>query len=63
MLLFTTHHQALEPEYVATFVGGMADGLLLLVLPHNIENYSGLLNQRRYPLRHRRLQRIQTKGR
>lgn len=48
MLLFTTHHQALEPEYVATFVGGMADGLLL-VLPHNIENYSGLLNQRRYP--------------
>lgn len=48
MLLFTTHHQASEPEYVATFVGGMADGLLL-VLPHNAEAYSELLNQRRYP--------------
>lgn len=48
MLLFTTHHQAREPEYVANFVGGMADGLLL-VLPHNIDTYSELLNQRRYP--------------
>lgn len=48
MLLFTTHHQASEPEYVANFVGGMADGLVL-VLPQNIEAYSELLNQRRYP--------------
>ncbi|MCB0199231.1 MAG: LacI family DNA-binding transcriptional regulator [Caldilineae bacterium] len=48
MLLFTTHHQAREPEYVATFVGGMADGLLL-ILPHNVDPYTGLLNQRRYP--------------
>ena len=48
MLLFTTHQQAREPEYVATFVGGMADGLLL-VLPYNFEAYSELLNQRRFP--------------
>ena len=48
MLLFTTHHQAREPEYVANFVGGMADGLLL-ILPHNVDPYTELLNQRRYP--------------
>ena len=48
VLLFTTHHKSRAPEYVATFVGGMADGLLL-ILPYDIEAYSELLNQRRYP--------------
>lgn len=48
VLLFTTHHKARAPEYVATFLGGMADGLLL-ILPYDIEAYSELLNQRRYP--------------
>ncbi len=48
LLLFTTHHRAREPQYVATFVGGMADGLLL-VLPRNIEAYSELLNRQRFP--------------
>ncbi len=48
VLLFTTHHKARAPEYVATFVGGMADGILL-ILPYDIEAYSELLNQRRYP--------------
>lgn len=48
VLLFTAHHKSRAPEYVSTFVGGMADGLLL-ILPHNIEAYSELLNQRRYP--------------
>lgn len=48
MLLFTTHQQAREPEYVATIVGGMADGLIL-VLPFHVEAYSELLKQRRFP--------------
>lgn len=48
MLLFTTHQQAREPEYVATIVGGMADGLLL-VLPFDVEPYGELLAQRRFP--------------
>jgi LacI family transcriptional regulator len=48
VLLFTTHHKARAPEYVATFVGGMADGILL-ILPYEIEAYSEMLNRRRYP--------------
>lgn len=48
VLLFTTHHKSRAPEYVSTFVGGMADGLLL-ILPYEIEAYSAMLNLRRYP--------------
>jgi LacI family transcriptional regulator len=48
LLLFTTHHKSRAPEYVANLVGGMADGLLL-VLPYKIEAYGELLNQRRFP--------------
>ncbi|HSV85448.1 MAG TPA: LacI family DNA-binding transcriptional regulator, partial [Levilinea sp.] len=49
LMLFTTHRAAVkEAGYVANLVGGMVDGLLL-VLPRNPADYIGILMSRGFP--------------
>lgn len=49
MMLFTTHRQAnREHTFVTSLAQGMADGLLL-VLPHDPDEYLSLLDMTRYP--------------
>lgn len=48
LVLYTTHMVDREPEHVAALVGGMVDGLLL-VLPRDPERYHDLLINRAFP--------------
>jgi len=49
LMLFTTHRTAIkEANYVANMVQGMVDGLLL-VLPRNPADYTGILTSRKFP--------------
>jgi LacI family transcriptional regulator len=49
LMLFTTHRTAIkEATYVANLVKGMVDGLLL-VLPRNPADYTGILTNARFP--------------
>lgn len=49
MMLYTTHHKKVrESQFVDALVGGLSEGLLL-VLPNNPGAYLELLHQRRFP--------------
>ena len=49
LMLFTTHRTAVkEANYVANMVQGMVDGLLV-ILPRNPADYTGILTSRNFP--------------